>query len=157
MQRWMCAAALAAVTAASISTSLRVDAAADATRPENDRVAQLERQVAELQRRLERLEAADGVRPAVQQFVPDLPDFAPAPETMPGAWPSTAPRTTYLPPNHPWTSVVPQLVPVPPTQPDTGHEINGIKYKVFLISSEREKKSVDGKTPPLHGGAIIRR
>ncbi|OYW24551.1 MAG: hypothetical protein B7Z55_01830 [Planctomycetales bacterium 12-60-4] len=157
MRCWTWIGGSAAVAILAGATSLLGSAPADATRPENDRIVQLERQVADLQRRLERLEASQGVRPAVQFFTPENPYFTPVPDAVPGTDPSAAPRTTYLPPNLPWTSVVPQLVPVPPPPPDAGQDINGVKFKIFLLSSEQEKKPVDPQTPFQSGGISITR
>lgn len=102
-------------------------APADATRPANvsaeargaddDRVTRLEQQLAELQRRLERLETQ---RSAPQPAVFYAP--IPGPAMVPGLSGS---------PQLPGSA---QAVPVP--TPGDG-EINGVKFRVFLLNDEK--------------------
>jgi hypothetical protein len=80
----------------------RSDRPADALTPDNDRTAQLERRIAELEARLR----------AVEQKLPP---------------------TWTVPANH-LTPAVPPPQPLP--QPGEG-EINGVKFRVFPLSSER--------------------
>ncbi|MBI1345988.1 hypothetical protein GC163_06840 [bacterium] len=105
--------------------------AADALRPENDRVTQLERRIAELEQRLARLEQNPGVQPAVQYVTP-------------------IPSRYFATPANP----VPGTQPAP--LPEPSNEINGIKFRMYLLGGEQEKSA----SPPegfIFGGVRINR
>lgn len=90
---------------------------ADAITPQNRsaeqlRIEQLEREVAQLRERLARIEARQGVQ-----------------------------QTVYLPPPT-WTPALPAplVAPVPaPLPPSGGQEINGVKFRMFLLGGDDEK------------------
>lgn len=106
--------------------------AADATRPENDRVVQLERRIAELEARLARIEQRQGVQPAVQYVTPIPPRY-------------------FATPANP----VPGTQPAPLPEPHQ-NEINGIKFRMYLLGGEQEKPA----SPPdgyFFGGVRITR
>lgn len=105
--------AVATVSASGIAWG-QSDIAADAMRPENDRVTQLERRIAELESRLARIEQKSGIQPAVQYVTPIPPLYF----TPPG---------THLP----------GTPPAPLPEPSS--EINGVKFRLYLLGDEYEK------------------
>lgn len=149
MQRWMCTAAMIAVIPVSVAVSVRENGAADATRPENDRVAQLERQIVELQRRLERLEAEQGVRPAAQDIDPDVQHLAPGDNP----WPSVGLPSSVVPPVGASSSAPKSAAP----RLELGQEINGVKYRMRLLGGESKPAGDQAKAPPKFYGITITR
>lgn len=141
--------AAAGVAISASGLPIHADLAADALRPENDRVTQLERQIVELQRRLERLEAGQGVRPAAQDFDPDLQHLAPGDNT----WPSVGLPPSVLPPVGA-SGPAPKLG-APPQE--FGQEINGVKYRMRLLGGESKPAGDQAKSPPKFYGITITR
>jgi|GEM_PF-5792657 len=108
--------AMLAVATVSVSGVVwgQPDSAADATRPENDRVRQLERRIAVLEERLARIEQRQGVQPAVQYVTPIPPQYFTTPATP-----------------------IPGTPPAPLPEPSS--EINGVKFRLYLLGDEYEK------------------